>query len=98
MGWYSPELRHSGSGSLALPNPHDRLAAGVEVSGKCSNIFTPLESLKDFGTLLFGQSGRAATVFPFRLGSGESLLGTFDQQVAFKLGNSGENLHGHLPC
>jgi len=94
----SSERCCSGGGSLAFPDPHDRLAAGVEVTGKRSNSFTSMETLKDFGPLLFGQSGRTATVFPFRLGSGESLLSTFDQQVAFKLGNSGENLHGHLPC
>lgn len=95
---HSSERCCSGGGSLAFPDPHDRLAAGVEFTGKRSNSFTLLKSLKDFGALLFSQSGGATAVLPFCFGSGESLLGTFDQQVTFKLGNSGENLHGHLPC
>ena len=42
------------------------------------------------------ESARSAESFSFRFGSRQTRLGSLDEQIAFKLGDGGDNLHRHL--
>jgi len=51
----------------------------------------------DVLALIMRESARSAKGFSVRFGARQARPGSLDEEIALKFGDSGNNLHGHLP-